>query len=636
MPKKSTYIAHSKIVISDDISQSKEIALEAREELEFSDTQWWEMLPILRLFGEQEEWHPTKVEIDSAYIQQWFFDQGWRSVSVEAVVKPFSGKPFIRPPINKEGILVEYNVELGERWELDSVRVQGIDFMPLKLNSIPNNTVYWTLETQNKISTEIRQKMGQIGYADIEVFWHAINLEEHKIQLICVVSLNPKYKFGILEYEDMSHIQPQRIERQFPENYLLGQQYNINQINRIIHRLQEMPYYESIEVSPRINRDSHEVDLLIRVWPADSWNVKPVIKAATEATTYALSGGLTWEHNLAKVKGMSLSGSHDFGYRNFPQFDIQYKTPIQNWFDIKYHGFTTNNSIKLSNALFPLRGTSNYIIANGGVNAHFGYQEMNINFKTGLHWDFQSWMNFDAGIGYTTYSYFPMLNQQVLFDKWFYDEGLTKEVSQPETFFNLEIREEELGFIKLQTVPIGWSNGNTFSKLYLSSEGKWIWNKLSFHPRVQGGMSYWWNEREVSLANHFFLGGGKSVRGWGYRRLNSPLYDGKQEDIQPGGEIMLMSSIEFRYELLPEYLLFFFVDAGRVWDRILDQTDQNGDVISSGVHLHQLLPSFGLGLMAPTFVGNTAISGAWQLRNENELLYPPPRFSLHFSIIRPF
>ena len=97
-----------------------------------------------------------------------------------------------------------------------------------------------------------------------------------------------------------------------------------------------------------------------------------------------------------------------------------------------------------------------------------------------------------------------------------------------------------------------------------------------------------------------------------------------------------MTSVELRYQLVPEYFLFAFLDAGRVWEEGFDRTDDSGILLQSGTHLHQLLPSIGGGVMAPTFLGSTAISGAWQLVKENELLHSPPRFSFHLTTSRPF
>jgi len=193
-----------------------------------------------------------------------------------------------------------------------------------------------------------------------------------------------------------------------------------------------------------------------------------------------------------------------------------------------------------------------------------------------------------------------------------------------------------VGFVKLESVPYGLSNGKSFSRLYLQSGVQKVTDDWSVHSQLRGGLLHWWDGRELALTNQFFLGGVNAVRGWGYRRLNAPLYRGTHLDVQPGGEVMLMSSLEVRYQMVPEYYIFTFVDAGRVWFGMRDQYTRDGNLKYSGVHLNQILPSVGGGVMAPTFLGSTALSGAWQLVEDNELSHPPPRFSFHLSTSRPF
>ena len=64
MSSQKAYVAHSKIVILDDVNRSQEIALEAKEELVYSATDWWELLPILRNLTEKKKWDPQKIDID--------------------------------------------------------------------------------------------------------------------------------------------------------------------------------------------------------------------------------------------------------------------------------------------------------------------------------------------------------------------------------------------------------------------------------------------------------------------------------------------------------------------------------------------------------------------------------------------
>lgn len=68
---------------------------------------------------------------------------------------------------------------------------------------------------------------------------------------------------------------------------------------------------------------------------------------------------------------------------------------------------------------------------------------------------------------------------------------------------------------------------------------------------------------EVPLDERFFLGGGDTVRGWGYQRLG-PRIPGTET--AEGGLLRAFGSIELRKKLLWGVSLATFVDAGRLWD----------------------------------------------------------------------
>ena len=301
LPKETTYIAQSRIVLVDEQPKAKELSMEAREALAFSETEWWDPLPVFRWFNTYEEWDPVKIEADSNRIYQWFFERGWRDVVVQAKFEPLKKRPFYRAPRNREGLRVEYEVTLGERWAVEKVRVQGLEHAPIKIESIPSTEVYWNLSLQREITDEIKRKMGALGYADVDVRWQSRIIGEKRIVLEALVFLNQLYRFGSISYQDISILDQDKVGLFFPQDHLKGQPYNENRVRRMSHRLEQVPSYSDVEIISTLSRELQEVDLLIRITPEERWQTKPVINVASEATTYAVSGGLDWEfHGVEK------------------------------------------------------------------------------------------------------------------------------------------------------------------------------------------------------------------------------------------------------------------------------------------------------------------------------------------------
>jgi outer membrane protein assembly factor BamA len=91
--------------------------------------------------------------------------------------------------------------------------------------------------------------------------------------------------------------------------------------------------------------------------------------------------------------------------------------------------------------------------------------------------------------------------------------------------------------------------------------------KAEIIGRLVTGRAGAWNHSAVTpFENRFFGGGTNGVRGWlsntlgpGTFRLDSIF------SISPGGEILLESNIEFRYDLFGPLEIALFLDAGNVW-----------------------------------------------------------------------
>ena len=344
---------------------------------------------------------------------------------------------------------------------------------------------------------------------------------------------------------------------------------------------------------------------------------------------YDAEAGFRWQKGWFGRRVWSLEGTHGLGYRLFPGFRFS----DGNLLDLRNQGLLVNQNLEVVRALWLIQGISLFGRGEALVDSELGYQEWQRGGKLGFQWrPWRGWV-FSIAPAYTLIDYYAFPSQQIIFEQWF-DGRLADSAELKMLSVELSVDavddshdpSEGIQF-RLKSIPVGKTeNQQIFHRILVDSRGilsvyRWTWSL-----RMAGGHLFWPSGQPDLLAVRFFLGGSTDIRGWGRRALPAPGYTGGRMAPAVGGDSMLMSSVEGKYQLFPQLALLGFVDAGRVWEASRDLSS------GWGVDLHQVLPSAGLGTKIPTPFGDARISMAYQLRKPQTLLRPPARWGLHFQL----
>jgi outer membrane protein assembly factor BamA len=116
--------------------------------------------------------------------------------------------------------------------------------------------------------------------------------------------------------------------------------------------------------------------------------------------------------------------------------------------------------------------------------------------------------------------------------------------------------------------------------------------------RIAGGIGYTYgNSENLSLPfdKAFFIGGANDLRAWHARTLGPGSYE-DPSNIENGGDIKILSNIEYRSSLFKRIEAAAFIDAGNVWLLNDKQTTLTGALFDSKKFLSQIAVGVGLGI----------------------------------------
>ena len=144
--------------------------------------------------------------------------------------------------------------------------------------------------------------------------------------------------------------------------------------------------------------------------------------------------------------------------------------------------------------------------------------------------------------------------------------------------------------------------GNIFSQ-YVKVDADLVYhmrvnftNKIVY--RIGGGVGYTYgNSRDLSLPfdKAFFIGGANDLRAWHARTLGPGSYE-DPSNIENGGDIKILTNIEYRSALFKRIEAAAFVDAGNVWLLNDKQTTLTGALFDSNKFLSEIAVGVGVGI----------------------------------------
>ena len=586
------------------------LELEAKQTLLFTSSDWWDQLPIFRDVTDFSVYSEEKIFLEKQFLSQYFANLGYRDVEITEMAVIYRGKGLKKGPKNKQNIMVNYTVTLGEMWITEKVLILGVT-EELKIDSIPKKPLNFSVKLQEEIEQEILGELSKKGYANAVITWRSRTTGEHQLVLEAVVDTNNLFEFGRIEFRTWDG----RPHKAFIKEYQwVGDSYDPKRVQSLEEKLYSLSLYEDVEIDEILLPKQEKVDLLVRLKPIDNWKLSPIVGVASESTTWSTDLGLQWKF---KAQEYSLFGKHQVGYRNYPR--MQY-------LDFSHQGLATWQELELSRPIFSSLTGEWFVESQGIADAQIGYQDALVKGAFGLRWKPTIRWNLESALVWQQHYYLPMVGKEEMFQRWFGEEGLVEEVIQPEISLRLEYLEPNRTWMHLEVIPIGWCNDSRLSSYYLRSEMRIPLGSFTIRPRFQHGAVIWYDQAVDSLHNRFFLGGSQTVRGWAYRGVKRPKDQSEVFDVSRGGERMGMVSLELQYEFVPAFSVLGFADLGRVWETPNSGTDEFQN-------LPTFLPSVGVGILLPSPVGDVILAPAWQVM-EPDLDHAPSKMITHFYLTR--
>ena len=601
-------VVHSKVKIVDQKGMSWDKMAERSETvLTSTASNWWDTLPVMRRLETFHRLDYAIVDDDAMAILQWYRANGWRDAEVRYVVKPFRSNLLFSVPFEQEPYSVVYQVTLGEQWTLNEISLHGLESNDATLSvQLPSLPRPWNAFEQQSIEQDIRMQLQERGYANPNVQWQSSERGTEQLVLEGYVDWGQQYNFGTVQINGLDDI-PISTELMS----WTGELYTLPKEQTLQHRLERSPAIASVNVLKDIDSQNKVVNLTYQVMPNTERSVTGTGGLTSEATTWAVDGGVDWL--FIHHKGMLHSkGRHTLGYRMFPQK-----------FYVEQSGIASNHILENTVGLRTRSGIHALLRAQGQTDLQIGYRTSQVNLDAGLRWIPHRDWTVDVTGTLNRHDYSASFGQQEMFNFWFGQDGLQRNLASQQVNLDVMYLKPETISLKFLMTPFGKTNQEFFQRFWMQGES-WIpTGNILFRNRLEFGALRWTDTRVDTLHNRFFLGGGQSVRGWSFNKLHPPDYTGQHFDVNLGGDKSLFLSSEVQYTVYPGYKVLTFLDVGSVlseWD--------------DPMRLSNMYASTGVGVIIPTMVGEVAFTEAVRLNRDVQFDHAPNRWVFHCILVR--
>lgn len=627
-------------------------ALEARAALAGPLPGWWHRLPLVELIFPCPS--PTEGELqdEAARVRAFFEDHGWLEARATATLdrrRPARGRRADPRPDRLRVV-----VEPGPRSQLAAVQLVFADALDPELQASVRAALpragAWSGAALRESRAAMLRALHDAGYpwASVLHLTDRLGPGEADRALRIEVEAGPRGRLGELRLVGFERMDAAAVRRALEPNWQVGAPFRGATLDRLREGLGELPAFADVRVRSVETDDQRVVPVEVSVEPTPARAVKPVVRAASDPTLWSAGVGVEadWRH----LRGRLLRGQLGVvaGYRAFPDLS-------GGQLAVPNHGPWAEGHAELEAALRPLDGLGVFIAQEGLLDTQRGYNEVGGSLNAGLRARPLRGLRLSLGPSVSRWRDFAWAPQRAAFDPWFGGPGsedpmggFARPQFRPTAWLwgpmaELDYRlgeakaEDGAGLnLRVEGSPVGWADGDRYRRLQGSLTahaplgGRW-WGM----GRAGAGALRWEGGEAVPgvLPLRYFLGGWGSMRGWGYRALSSPGWDGGANDLRIGGDLMGMAGLDLGYRLAPGWDLRAFADAGRTWESLRDASGPQASAVLRGVHLRDLQPVVGGGLRAPSPLGPLTFALAWRLLAEDQMPnFDPGRLFVHVII----
>jgi len=468
-------------------------------------------------------------------IRDRYYDFGYIKVQV--------GEPKVELTGDKKGMIITIQIVEGEQFKVSGVDITGnktYDEKELRSLVKLGPPQVFSREIMKKDIEALTAKYTNTGYAIAAVIPDLIPDDGAlQVKVIYRIDEGAKYKIGKIDIAGNTKTKDKVIRRELRLDE--GETFNADALKRSYQRLNNLNYFETVEINPKPQPEAQTVDLDIKVKEKDTgmltigggYSSADGIIGLVDITQSNLFGGgqyLKWKGELGvKMQNMELTYRDPwfldtelkFGatiYRNYRQYGD---------FDRKATGF----EVTLGKEFWEYWGWS----------VSYNLEDANIY---NVRDDASQPVKDQAGHWLTS--------------------AISPSVWRDTRDNHLDPLSGSRNTLSLSFAGLG---GNT-GYLKVMADSSWyfpIWDVTTIHVRGRLGSLTGLFDKKVPLYQRFYIGGLDTVRGISYGKAG-PL-DINGEAI--GGEKMAIVNLEYIFPIVQEYKFkgLVFADAGHAWDK---------------------------------------------------------------------
>jgi len=479
-----------------------------------------------------------RMDVDIEKLRDFYFNNGF----IKAVI----GDPVVRLTDDREGMTIRIPVSEGEQFRISSLEFSGntvfdSDTLRKRLTLQPDTP--FSKETLRKDVFSISELYSENGYAIVTITPDLIPDEGKKlVKVLLRIAEGEKYRIGRIEIAGNIKTRDKVIRREVRLDE--GDEFNSALLRRSYERINNLNFFDNVELTPKPRPDEKLLDLDIKV---------------KERPTGFLSVGGGYSSVDRFIAMVDLTQGNLFGRGQFIKFrgelggrstlyEVSFREP---WFLDTPISFTTN----------VYKTTRQYI----------AYDKKATGFGVSFGKSFSEYWRGDIGYNIETATIYDVTDDAPKLIKEQRGTNITSSISPS------IVRDSRNNFLDptkgsknaIYFTYAGLGGTNYFFKSV--AESAWYFPVRSSAFLLRGRFGYGtgiWG-KELPLYERFYVGGINSVRGLGFGDAGPR--DADTGDVIGGTEELLFNA-EYIFPLVAEARLkgVIFFDAGNAYDSFKD------------------------------------------------------------------
>ena len=217
--------------------------------------EWW----FFSFITSSGYYKKERMDSDIEKIKDLYFNNGYIKVAV--------GEPKIQLTEDKRGMSITISVSEGDQYKISSIefsgnKIFGDDAIRKKITMLPDK--YFSKENLKKDILAISELYSENGYALITVAPDLIHDESKKlVKVVLKIDEGEKYKIGRIEISGNTKTRDKVIRREV--RFSEGDTFNSALIKRSYERINNLNFFEAVELVPKPRPEEKLVDFDIKV-----------------------------------------------------------------------------------------------------------------------------------------------------------------------------------------------------------------------------------------------------------------------------------------------------------------------------------------------------------------------------------